>query len=313
VKHDKKKILPLLFIAIMAVLLYLPWAPIVIRQFTRVSDNYWIDPIRFSTICRYVLDVFSTGNIFISLFFFIVFCGIFVFAIIRKNKTKTDFFAFGVLCGIIMLALFGISLSILIRPLFVSRYLIPACGLVWLFFAIECGSIKNYRIMVFICSMLFLFGIMSFSTSFYNEKKEHNDFNSFYNYLVERVTANDIFVFIPPEESGHMIGNIAYLFPGHIQATSSTKDDSIKDKVFDATFITYNEIQEQDKLKERSAWIFLTETGAENSQADFYLPQNNNTIEFSGNYGWGWYKFKLYQCKADSVTPLFILDLTLSQ
>jgi hypothetical protein len=158
-----------------------------------------------------------------------MFCFVLVSFFIRRNKSGKDFFIFGGLCCAILLILFGIIISIAIRPFLLSRYLMPVCGLVWLFFAVECSAISIRRIIVFICTVLFIFGIISFSFSAHKEREENRISNTFYEYITGRIQEGDAFIFICTaiNLTVHMPLTMNYIFPNHVYTFMGEKQDHL--------------------------------------------------------------------------------------
>jgi uncharacterized membrane protein len=289
VRRGRRRTAAVFAVGIFALLLYSPWIPVVIKQFTRVSDSYWIGPITLLTIGEYILMVFSAGNYILSLVIFTLFCIVFVLSLLKKEKTFNDYFFLSSLCCMIALAVFGITVSIIIKPLFVSRYLIPACGLVWLFFAYECGKMKYSRFAAMVPVLLFCFNVAAFITTVSVEYQEDKDFDNFYTYVSSRIEQDDIIVFMPPHESSHMASITAYLFPGRIQAIDKSNAAAENDP-FERTVISY---QESEGMRNRRKWLLLTE-GVMNAEQNNFLSSLNLDEAFCGMYGWGSYKFKLY-------------------
>jgi len=296
-KIKKDKIIAILILAVFGIAFFLPWLPSLIGQFTRASDNFWIQPLTVKDIIEYIRFVFSTGNHFVTLFLCFLFGFVFVSFFIRKNKTGKHFFFFGGLCCAVLLALTGIFISVAIRPLFTARYLLPMCELVWIFFAIECSEIDNKRITVYLYVVLVSIGIMSFSLSAQKEIKNNRDFNAFYANFTAQMQQDDAFIFILDDTGSlHIVGIMSYLFPDNIytiDATSYMYETPISGLFFElwgAEYIAY----EDNLFNDRTAWIFvIEEKGA--------ITQNNDIVsheikgEFFGSYGWDFYLFRLYK------------------
>ena len=238
-----------------------------IKQFTWVSGNYWIGPITLLTIGEYLFTVFSAGNAPLSLVLVTLFCIVFVLFLLRRDKTFNDYFFFCSLCCMIALVVFGIAISMTIRPLFVSRYLVPACGLVWLFFAYECGKIKYNHFTALVLVLLFCFNIIAFINTVSVEYQEDKDFDKFYTYVSSRIEQDDIIVFMPPDESVNMIGIMAYLFPGHIQAITDKINAVAENDIFERTVISY---QESKRMRNHRKWLLITE-GTMNAEENNFL------------------------------------------
>lgn len=140
---------------------YLPWLFVLISQITTVRENYWILPLTWRSLggcVKFLMKpAFSSEllNTLLAVLFFILYVGVFGICgwrIVRKYRQKehTDdlsecletsdrmkfWFAVAgcmVLCGLVA---FGFLASVLIRPIFVYRYMLPAAGCFWLGFAV---------------------------------------------------------------------------------------------------------------------------------------------------------------------------------
>ncbi|MDR3090050.1 MAG: glycosyltransferase family 39 protein [Desulfobulbaceae bacterium] len=292
-KWDRENMLKTFILAPLAVLFYLPWLFIIINSFTRASNDFWIQPLNLKTIAGYVVFIFNAGNPIMTLVFFLLFVAVFYLFLIQ-TKTQKELFAFAGLSCISILALTGIIVSFLIRPLLADRYLFPACALVWLFFAIVCGSIKNKRIIVFVCSVLLVLGFTTFSSSIYREQKENTEFLQFYSYLKQEITPQDLFIF-PPKESCHLPGMTAYLFPGHGHVYKGRNFGLAPAfwEMFDRTLIKYKDLADTGEFQGRGAWVIVSEKDYQGKPMDFVIPPESGA-EFRGDFGWGFYRFKLY-------------------
>lgn len=297
-KYDRPQIRAALCTALGAVLGYLPWFFLALRSFSKASGDFWIKPLTFGTVARYAVFVFNIGNNpLMALGFFALFIAVFIFALTRKNKTKIDFFMFCALSCIIILAAIGILIALFIRPLIVDRYLFPACGLVWLFFAVECSYIRNRRIFTFICVLLITFSFLTFSATLSAERQEHKDFSQFYDYMSANIAADDMFIF-PANQSGHLTGISAYLFPGHVhigKEHSGIFGGALYWQMVDR--VSYDAFN-TDAYKGRSTWLIIMDTDEDGAPIDF---TPNRETELRGEFGWGWYKFKLYYTESPAV------------
>jgi hypothetical protein len=283
-KYDRKKLIKIVTLAPLAVLFYLPWLFIIIASFIRVATNdLWIPPITLKTIAEYGLFIFNAGDFFMTLFFLLLFLTVLVF-FFKKAKTKIEYFAFAGFSCIILLAGLGIAVSFAIRPVLINRYLFPACGLVWLFFAIVGGSLQN-RKAVFVTVLLLILSGSTFLTSLFQERKQNSDFTQFYHYLKDEIRPQDIFIYSP--ESGHLQGISAFLFPGHTQLykrNSTVFYDSFMSAV-DTTLVDYADLS---RFYGSRAWIFVSYKDEET-----FIPPES-VAEFRGDFGWFFYQFKLY-------------------
>ena len=132
---------------------YTPWLVALYRQVTAVNANYWILPLSWRTFggCVKFLMKPAFTNDTLNVVLAVVMTGIYAAVMVRQvhflikschngreNGAASSRIVFmlagpGVLAGVI---LFGFAASVLLRPVFVYRYMIPAMGCFWLSFAV---------------------------------------------------------------------------------------------------------------------------------------------------------------------------------
>ena len=132
---------------------YIPWLVALYRQVTAVNANYWILPLSWRTFggCVKFLMKPAFTNDTLNVVLAVVMTGIYAAVMIRQvyflikschngreNGAVSSRIVFmlagpGVLAGVV---LFGFAASMLLRPVFVYRYMIPAMGCFWLSFAV---------------------------------------------------------------------------------------------------------------------------------------------------------------------------------
>jgi hypothetical protein len=118
---------------------YIPWIGAVASQVSAVKENYWIQPMGFHSILSAAKHLFAgyfqnekialaVGAVIIAMI-----AVLFVATLLRtiKKRDKNDIFTLGAFMVLPLLVLAGILASILIRPVFVNRYMIPAYGCFW--------------------------------------------------------------------------------------------------------------------------------------------------------------------------------------
>ncbi len=126
-------------------MLYLPWFPILFQQITSVNQGYWIPEIDYTAFRGYFEWTFglngSWGNLTVYVFLCILFAagGILLYA--GKEKIGAEQFSFA-LCSMLvpsLTALFGIVVSKLPghSTIYREQYILPALGMLALFFAIS--------------------------------------------------------------------------------------------------------------------------------------------------------------------------------
>ena len=153
---------------------YIPWLFALVSQITTVRENYWILPLTWRNLGGCVKFLMKPSfsseglNVILAVLLFLLYVGVFgAFALrIRKKwkqsetegkvpkqqrnekcdetETVRKFWCAVagcmVLCGLVA---FGFIASIVVRPIFVYRYMIPALGCFWLGFAICLDALTN--------------------------------------------------------------------------------------------------------------------------------------------------------------------------
>lgn len=133
---------------------YAPWLIVLYRQMTAVNAGYWILPLSWRTFggCVKFLMKPAFTNEFLSVGLAVVMTGVYTAVILWNmiklchdgRESQAVFMAAGVgtLAGLV---LFGFIASMLFRPIFVYRYMIPAMGCFWLSFAVGVDGIWQNR------------------------------------------------------------------------------------------------------------------------------------------------------------------------
>jgi hypothetical protein len=145
----------LLWVAI-SVLGYMPWLFTLISQITAVRENYWIQPLTWRSLggcVKFILKPSFTNDTLNTVLAAVLFL-VCLFLFLRYGVKKAKLYHNGrvsqsdsdsmqklglVLAGVAILVgvvLFGFAASVLLRPVFVYRYMIPAMGCFWLAFAV---------------------------------------------------------------------------------------------------------------------------------------------------------------------------------
>jgi uncharacterized membrane protein len=310
-KYDRKKIRNVLCIALTAIILYLPWLFPAIASFLSYSHSadFWIKPLTFVDILRlvaFVVHVDSNGNL-LALPLLIVLLIVFCRFLIKKERTKGELFAFWGFSCLVLLFLTGILVSLLTRPLMVSRYLFPACGLLWLFFAVEGATIKNKRIFTLLCGVVLSVAVVTLSISFHDERKENKEFVQFHSYLSKEIRPDDIFIFSPinadlltPTNSSHLVGVFACLFRGHMYTREFIGDwrkfhHLFCWRMFGNANIPYQALSDTSFFSQRRVWLAVEHKRTNGAFIpNSYVVPVDAQAQWCGTFGWDFYKFDLY-------------------
>lgn len=148
---NRKELKKWIVSTIVSFVAYLPWIGILLSQVSTVSDNYWIKPIGFETVISYIDFIFSPSVGIIGRILEILLIALLitlVYLSLKNKKSSDDYVDFSLISiSIIFLTMgAGVVLSFLIRPIFISRYILPCFGGLWLGVAIllaKCFDNRN--------------------------------------------------------------------------------------------------------------------------------------------------------------------------
>lgn len=153
-------------------LLYLPWLSAFIRQLAyKVNNPYWIGDITVKTVFSYVESVFGAGGMrTFPLFFSLSYLLVFLYAIFSKKKDNIIL----TICTLMVpvgTILVGLSVSLLVRPIFVIRYVVPAIPLLVLFMAIILSRMKSTVLVTGVLVVALMGGISNYGIFLRTEYK----------------------------------------------------------------------------------------------------------------------------------------------
>ena len=161
---------------------YLPWVlQVVTHQVHQVKENYWIPPVSIRTLggCVKYLCKPILGNAALESVIAVLVFGVYIILVIcyfyqkRKQKqvwNEADFLICGAIGSLIGIVLFGFGASLLLRPIFVYRYMMPAVGVFWLAFAILFSKVsvrKGIQLLILLGGLVV--GVLNYK-SFYGEE-----------------------------------------------------------------------------------------------------------------------------------------------
>ncbi len=123
---------------------YIPWLSVFLSQAGAVKANYWIQPVGIRSLGSAVKHLFMgyftnvTVGAIIAVAFFILVAALFVrhFVSYVRNMEKENLFVVMSFLVLPLLVAGGLIASVILRPVFVNRYMLPAYGCFWLAIAI---------------------------------------------------------------------------------------------------------------------------------------------------------------------------------
>lgn len=177
--ESKKKLKSLVNCILASIALYIPWIPIFIKQVTTVGKSYWIQPLTIRSLAgciKYVvLPVSGDGIIRYISAAFVLLAVLLLLTINIKNgelKRNIDIFLAGIIPLMLVMAT-GFIFSILKKPIFVYRYMIPQMGLMWLAVAILLAkTVEKYKYALALAFPFILCGFLSMRGFYYEENNK---------------------------------------------------------------------------------------------------------------------------------------------
>ena len=162
----------------LSVLAYLPWLPFFFSQVRTVSSSYWIQPLTWKSIfgcMKYIFLPVSYAvkkNYVLACVMILLFGAAFLYSFLMKRKdARGRFFLLTGLWIAVFSTMIVFVCSILNRPIFVYRYLIPCLGAMWLVAAVVLWDFieKNWGILLFVPFLLSGYSNMQ---GFYGEENK---------------------------------------------------------------------------------------------------------------------------------------------
>ncbi|MEE1114132.1 MAG: hypothetical protein UHN88_03545, partial [Eubacterium sp.] len=122
--RDRKRLILWLIASVITIAAYFPWLTVFLRQASAVKESYWIAPVTAASVLEYLAYTTVTLPLLILPVIALILN-------IRGRHTEAQFSVILILVPYFVI-LVGVTASILIRPVFVSRYITPAEPCLWL-------------------------------------------------------------------------------------------------------------------------------------------------------------------------------------
>ena len=154
---DRGRVRQWLLWVLLSVAGYAPWLYALYGQITAVNENYWILPLSWRSLGGCVKFLMKPAfandvlNTVLAIVLFGVYICVFMWNTVELCRNRRvlakqwhDYIfmsaGIGVLAGLV---LFGFAASVILRPIFVYRYMIPALGCFWLSFAVGLSKLSE--------------------------------------------------------------------------------------------------------------------------------------------------------------------------
>lgn len=127
---------------------YLPWLAVLVRQTLSRIENYWIEPVTWKVICGYPDFLFASGLPGSTILYLVLCAAAIVICVsrcVKKDREGGEALAALLMLAVpVMTAVAGITVSVLVTPFFIARYLLPCMGLLALFLALSFKNVQGF-------------------------------------------------------------------------------------------------------------------------------------------------------------------------
>ena len=169
-KRNKKDWKLCVSFSVISFLAYLPWIPLIFLQFSVQITSWWATVFNMDTILGIITFLFAGNfsNLFLLLFA-TIFIG-FLHHLRKKQADEESYLALLAILPLLFTVLLGILFSLLVRPVFVARYMYPASGLFFLGFSILICKRNQQNLFTYLTLGLLLINLpFSYASLFHQE------------------------------------------------------------------------------------------------------------------------------------------------
>ena len=258
-------------------ILFFPWLIVLLRQVGYVAESYWISPITWSSVAEFAEYMFSGITLFVP---FLLLAGI-----AEKKFAKGSLFesGFGMLIPLTTISI-GVIVSIIIRPVFVARYMIPGLMCLWIS-AVLTSKKCNYKIQAIVAVLLIVGSvgsIVSFTKGELVSKKEAENNIS----LVESFEENAIIIVSHDEHTSDVVAaytdHMVYNWKGSKAMTATAKYcEAYKNEG------VFNDISQVSEWLDQGIPLYYIETANAKGNAQLPAQADEWNMESIGEHNFG--------------------------
>ena len=157
---NKKELLKRWFIcSVLMFILYIPWLKLFLIQLLDMrASEYWIGPITLDTIFDYIKTYFGTPAIKGYWIITLLLCTYLLIKLIKTARKNIIYLSICAVLVSIMTIGVGILASVIVRPVFIIRYSIPAVPFFVLFLAFAMQYVKKKYMIIILAINIFAYG-----------------------------------------------------------------------------------------------------------------------------------------------------------
>lgn len=287
VKKDFLGLKKLIFSILVIFLLYLPWIITIIKQILTVKENYWIGDMTENVIKGFFRYPFTVSGSKILTNFVKILLIIFLISLFHKDiKSRYSIYGFLTTIGTIII---GIIASIIIRPVFISRYMICSLGCLWLGISMNVSEIcKNKYIFNIIIIIVLIITIWTNNRLIKIERNYQEEMEKLSIYINNIIEEPVTIIF----DSNQLQRMIAYYYPSIQNYVYKQEITDLTKRVYKQTNMQILDDIKLENLIQNEIYFFIMEK-------DILKEIEDNGYEYEkyDNYQLETYKFEIYKLK----------------
>ena len=244
--HNKKTIKNIVISAAIGIILFIPWAKVVVSQLSDVSGEYWISPVTFLDFVEFILfEIPMTGVLKLASIVLLVYL---VKNTIKGIKAKDFNSIYDMVCFLspYILIISATIICLAFKPVFQAKYALPLSVFVTFFITISLTKYslsKKYNVLIKgLCLICIIFNM---SNIFLSEHLFGKDNKAFRKMMNENRTDNTVFIF-DEDIHKHIPYCIAYNYPQNRIYNQKFNDLWTKVYFYDQKNIIYDIPNEKD-------------------------------------------------------------------
>lgn len=193
-QHTIKRMLVMCVITILG---YLPWFFVLLESFMRSKEDFWLEEPQEILYCLEYIFQSKFSLFYLVVFLFGVICLTIRDNIFDKDKRNKDMliWIFAGASSLFGTMIVGTAISLLVRPMFIARYLFPISVVIWMLLGIVISRFKYKRIFaIIITCMMMLSGLQEYNRVYLKEKQSNETLEETLEVTTAMMDSDDIIV-----------------------------------------------------------------------------------------------------------------------
>lgn len=172
--RKKSNIKKIVLTCIVTVIVYLPWFFVLLESFYRTTNDFWLEAPQEIMYClEYIFQ--SKFSLLFFVVFIICIISLIILEVLKKEKIENIIWIIAGLVALFGTLVVGTAISILVRPMFIARYLFPISMVAWLLMGIAISKFKYKRVFTFILIVMILWSGIKEYAKIYTEEMISNE------------------------------------------------------------------------------------------------------------------------------------------